>query len=96
MPMSSRQLHFWRSIPAEVQVLRCLKLLSRPKAFHLAGERLDEAVHCLFLLLNRLHKFELRAAAIEVMALAMHFEVRIAGKEIREKADPDLEGDQFA
>ena len=62
----------------------------------LGVDRLHQPIHLFFLRLNRLHQLELRAAAVEVVPLAMHLEVGIAGQIVGEEAQADFEGDQFA
>ncbi len=42
---------------------------------------------CVFLLLDRLEKLELRPASVKVMPLAVHLEISIAGQIIGEKAN---------
>ena len=62
----------------------------------LVCQGLDQAVHRFFLLLDGFDELELRAAAVEIMPFAMHFEIGVAGKIVGEKADADLESDEFA
>jgi len=57
--------------------------------------RLDQPIHSFFLLLDGLDQLELGAAAVEVLAGAMHLVIGVAGQIVGEEADALLKGDQF-
>ena len=51
---------------------------------------LHEFVHRVLLLLDGLNQFKLRPAAVEVVTVAMHLEIRVALQIIRQEAQADL------
>ena len=55
----------------------------------------DKRVHSLFLYFNRFNEFELSSAAVEVVVLAVSFEVYIALEVVGEEAETDFKGNEF-
>jgi hypothetical protein len=47
-------------------------------------------------LFDGLDQFELGAAAVQIVAFAMHLEIGVARQKIRQEAEADFEGDEFA
>src|ERR1700676_5317193 len=57
---------------------------------------LHKLVHLSFLLFNGLDQFELSAAAVKIMPIAVDLKIGVAREKIREEAQADLEGDELA
>src|SRR5215471_11545365 len=69
-----------------------IRRLSRPDKSSHPSDGLHELVHLCFLLLDGFDQFELGAAAVEVVPLAVHLEVGVARQEVREEANADFKG----
>ena len=61
-----------------------------------ASNPIHVLLHRLFLLFDGFDQFELRAAAVEVVAGPMDAEISVAAQEIRQESDADFERDEFA
>ena len=60
------------------------------------SQSIHKLLHRFFLLFDGLHKFELCAAAVQVVIRAMNAEVGVATEEIRQETNANLECDKFA
>src|SRR6266571_9093131 len=69
---------------------------TRDKPSRRAGKAIHEFLHRSFLFFDAFDQFELGAAAVQIMAGAMHAEISVAGKKVGQKAQADGEGDELA
>ena len=67
-----------------------------PRFGNIRLKPIHQLVHILFLLLDGFDQFELGAAAVEIVAFAVHLEISIARQEISQEADADFERDELA
>src|ERR1035438_5946124 len=65
-------------------------------SFGCRSNLLHQLVHLIFLLPDGFNQLELGAGAVEIVGFPMHLEIDIPLQEVRQEADADLEGDQFA